>query len=284
MIVERFGSYTFPTAGRGDDEQLNEGRSALQTLPAASGAWDHLGDDGYLGPGGVTHRCALVGSDYEDLDDVVDAFLAAMNAGRQKLYWRMRDGSMRWAWARKVSISMPTDGKTRLVLPVSVTFEVPEATRYGRYLAGPVLYGGDAGLYGAGLIYGQGDTVEFAFSLAAPTFTITNAGNAPALAQITISCGAGQSAENCRLNRKVGGATVQYFQATRIIAASKSLVVDCETYSVEYDGADDYDNFDIGTTQVEWMHLEPGDNSMEVVCANPTDAGTIRFEFYPTYH
>jgi hypothetical protein len=282
-MIYRFGDYEFPEYGAADDEQFHDGKSALSNLPASDGAWDHLGDDGYKAAGTVVHRFILLGTTFEDLDDQEDEMLAAMNQGRQKLYWRMRGGGVRWAWAKKRSVSMPPAGdRTRLTVPVSVTFEIASPYRYNNYPASGAEWGDFE--WDGGAEWGGGVTTSFAFSIGSPTFTINNPGNAPALAVITISCAAGQSAENVKLNRKVGGSTVQYFQATRIIAATKSLVVDCAAYSVEYDGADDYDNLTIGANQVEWMHLEPGDNSMEVVCAHSGDAGTIEFEFYPPYH
>lgn len=283
MIITRFGDYVFPQYQCSDEEQFHNSRQALQALPVADGSWDQLGDDCPKAGGMVTHRFMLVSETFAGLDDEVDDFLAGMNQGRQPLYWTMRDGTVRWAWAKKVSISMPASGQRRLLMPVAVTFQVHEGYRYSITAAGGPVWG--AFIWGLGVLWGTGGvTVSFPFSGLSTIITVTNQGNAPALAEITVSCSAIQTAENVNVARWVAGAAAQYFQATRVIAATKELVVDCRDYSVEYDGADDYANFGVGADQVEWLHLEPGDNTIRITCENLTDAGTITWHFYPTYH
>lgn len=281
MAIERFGDYTFPTDALEEDAKLLDGRSALQAVPGADGAFDMLGDECPKAAGTVTHRFMLTSTTYEGLDTAEDTFRAAMRQGRQKLYWRMRDGSQRWAWAKAIAVSMPAGKTTRLIKPVVVTFEVAEGFRYDRYSAAGPLWGDFE--WGDDVHWGGAVTTSFAFSGVSTDITVTNEGNAEALAEITISCSAIQSAENVKVSRRVGGADVEWFQATRVIAASKALVVDCAAYSVEYDGADDYANFSIGTNQVVWLTLQPGDNTIRIVCANGGDAGTIAWDFYPTF-
>lgn len=281
-VIYKFGDYEFPSnSARGKDEAFNY-REALQDMPTADGAWDHLGDDNYKDSALVEHRFWLEADSPTDLETAIDDFREAMHAGRQALYWRMEDGSVRWAWAKCVDIAMPTSRETREALPVAVTFRVPEAYRYDLHAASGALWGSFD--WGDGTLWGGSVTTSFAFSNTVTDITVTNVGNAPALVVVTISCSAVQTANNVKVARRVSGVDVQYFQSTRAISSSKALVVDCEDQSVEYDGSDDYSAFTIGSDQVEWLHLEPGDNSIRISCSSPSDAGTIEFDFYPTFH
>jgi hypothetical protein len=282
VIITQFGNYVFPQHGCADEEQFHDSRVALAALPVADGSFDHLGDDSPKAGGTVTHKCLLVGATFEDLDDEIDDFKAGMNQGRQPLYFTMRDGTVRWTWAKKVSISLPSSGQRRLLAPAAVTFQVADPYLYSITAAGGPVWG--SFIWGLGVLWGTGGvTVSFPFAGLSTVITVTNQGNANALAAITASCSAMQTAEDVNVARWVGGA-VQWIQATRVIAAGKALVWDCRAYSVEYDGADDYANFSMGANQVEWLHLEPGDNTIRITCANAGDAGTIVFHFYPTFH
>lgn len=280
MMICRFGDYTFPHP-QTDGREIGN-RSALQEVPGAGGAFDMLGDEAPKTAQQVTLQFLIEETTGPLVLAERDTMLAALQDGRQKLYWEMEDGTWRWAWAKCMQISMPRTKLTELALPVTVVFEVAEGVVYDRYSAGGPEWG--AFEWGAGALWGTGVTVSFPFSGVSTDITVTNEGNADALAAITVSCSAVQTAQNVKVSRRVGGADAQWFQATRTIAASKALVVDCAAYSVEYDGADDYANFSFGTNQVEWLHLEPGDNTIRIVCANGGDAGTIEFDFYPTFH
>ena len=253
----QFGSYTIPNVQRVADNFADRAVQARQ-LPGLSGGFDLYGFDAAPGEiGQVSVSAVLIAATRDAMQAKRDELRALSVLGKQMLTWQPQGAAApRWCWARVASISVPLEPAEHADLwqRVTLTFQAPD----------PHWYGAE-------------DTDSQAVTTTG-TLSVVHAGNAIALAHITIACGASQTATNPTVQRLVGATVVDEVKLTGVIGNSKALVIDARTKSVKLDGADAYANFEF--LHPSWFRLAPGSNSVKVTY---TGAGTITVKHYPTY-
>ncbi len=168
--------------------------------------------------------------------------LGTVAAGETKLWGLLRDGTRHWAWAKCVSLKPPETYTQKLVWPIEIGFSVKE-----------------------GVWYAETESAVSVHDHASPyTFSRLNAGNQPALLKATLLNNAASALTLPKLENLTNGLEWTFNRAgtTADVEQSHSLVVDAAAAAVTYDGADAYASLALGATQVVFMQLEPGVNSM----------------------
>ncbi len=196
-------------------------------------------------------------------DTAFDAMLGQlMRIGQGKLFTNDSAGTRRWCYARLTARpSITIAGLSWLAQPVALHF-----TRLSDW-------------FGASATTGS-RTV----TVSPDTFTINNPGNAPAkFIVFRLRANAAAGFTNPALANLTNGYS---FSTTRDSASADSEIkVDTELASVEFSTdngvsyADDYALFSLGATQVGFMQLEPGNNSMRVTC-DGTPNFDLEWSFY----
>ncbi len=211
-------------------------------------------------------RFASVGTP-ASIDSAIQTIRAdCYNIGPGKLYTLDNAGARLWAWARITAMPRFT-----------VSFDNPRLT--------PV------GLDFTRMSDWYDDTqtaVTEVITATSGSFVVANAGDAQvknAIFRFRANTAGGLS--NPALIHASNG---HQFSSTRDSSgADDELKVDCGKPSVDWstdDGvsyADDYANFAIGSLQVAFMILEPGNNTINYTCSG-TPNFDIDYSFYPAYH
>ena len=187
--------------------------------------------------------------------------------GRGKLFTLDDNGNRLWAWARVASMPQFT-----------VQFNSPRLTSQGLNFIRMSDWFDDAQTTGTEII-----------TATSGSFVIANSGDAPvknAIFRFRANTSSGLS--NPSLTVAASGET---FSSTRdSSSADDELKVDCGKPSVGWstdDGvtyADDYVNFSIGSLQVAFLTLEPGNNTINYLCSGGIPSFDIDYSFYPAYH
>lgn len=170
--------------------------------------------------------------------------------GRGKLFVKDRAGVFYWAWARLESMPDISYGAGRgLVAPVSLSF-----VRLSDWQATSQTTG------------------NFTFTFNGQTTTINNPGNVPVKAvTFTIT--------TCYAPTIANDTTGEQWASSR--NTGLQLVVDCGALRVTHNGSDDYSLFTIGSTQVGFMRLDPGNNTIRRVAAS--NSTPLQWAFYAAY-
>jgi len=241
-----FTVYTFPV----DDYEYDPDqkyRDASDAVVGADYAVDYAG--GAPWPKDVATevvRFTIWGADAGDAEDQFDDCASTLRKiGRGKLYTLASDGSRRWAWAKltgRPTYSARVDDYSNI--PVSCRF-----LRFSDWFAESPTTGTEA------------------VAATPATFTITNPGNAPCLAAvIRLRSNGAAGFTNPVLTNLTNGYAIS--SSRDAAGANSELRIDAGAAKVEYsndDGAsyaDDYSLVTLGVTQVGFMRLEPGDNTM----------------------
>jgi len=261
VIIARYGatwvsSYTFGTYQAADNWQAQL-LPVTQQVGGAGGVFDFFGDEQYPpAPLSVTKAFTVRGSDYNDVDDEIDAARA----------WTLGYPS---SYEPKLFAHNRGDGATaatRIYTPAKcIAFKANEMT--GKYLTQRVeikFYCPD------GLWYGETEQLyDHTFSSGANTFTLTNAGNYPALVNVWITPYT-TNMTSCKVeNLTYGGGANPEWTFTGTVLPSVTLRVNACTYHCANGFVEAYADLTLGTGQIPWLWLWPGNNSIRVT-ANPT--------------
>lgn len=267
------------------DQNMGSGSwlTSFQQLP--DGWYDNYGTR--KSPKGIqpiTKQCWLVASSRAELKTLRDG-LRAKGGNRGRLVVQFEGGALRWTWARMTNTDNPSRPAHGLALPITLIFESVGQIWYELvYSADDWTVGDGTFVVGDGTTeLGQNGTEETltATGGAVQSFTLTHAGNIPAVnLAITVTAG-NQSITNLIITNNTTGHTFTY---AGTIAAGNSLVVDTGAMSVQNNGSDDYANFTPGN-KAEWMQLAAdSDNDIDVtVTGNGSQNATIAWAWYDHY-
>lgn len=191
----------------------------------------------------------VLGSIWSVLDLAIDEIKRRTLAlGETKLWGLLRDGRLRWAWAKCTGVTAPEKYGNKLAMPGEIDFYLRE-----------------------GLWYGETEqALTIADETSPYTFTLTNSGNAPAYLKATLTNNAVDALTLPKLENLTNGLEWTFDQAgtTDDVVEDGVLIVDAAAHSVTYNdpgvghetGA--YASLTLPATQVVFMQLEPGVNSM----------------------
>jgi hypothetical protein len=251
----------FKEKGQADELGTGLGTSGLMPLPGG-GFYDSYRADG-LAPAAidpVIKQCRLFASSSGALLTAIDA-IRAKKRKRGVLKARWHDGTLRWVYARLLSVHHPAQLGNKLNADITLEFE-PESD----------IWRGNTEAINAGPLTATGGGNQ--------NTTHVNAGNV-AVGDLVITVTAGTSTiTNLVITNTTTGQAIT-FAAT--IATSKSLVINVGARSVLNDGANAYASATIGDV-AEWMRLQPGSNTIRfTVTGNATTNAGYSVRFYNHY-
>ncbi len=258
--------YTFPQDNR-EDRSDQRFRRAGRALLGADYEHDFLG----LAPapkalGTERVRFTIWGTSASNADTLFEeAIQKLVGIGKGKL-WSIDENSVRrWCWAR-------LEGRPSYAVTVDQFYNIPVSCRFTRYSDW----------------YAASATTASPSVAASGTTVLTNDGNAPVKGQsglVFILKGSRSLASNVGLTNTTTGESIA---STRdLTTTSQWLRIDCERQAVEYSAnsggswADDYALVTLPATQVGFMTLDPGANTIR---ADHTGAAvTLDSTFRDTY-
>lgn len=247
-------------------ESSQDQRLALSPAVGAHYAHDHqVRAASPRDPARESVRAMVSESSAGDIDtELANIRARAIRIGLGKLWTKDEGDNLRWAYARPVAtpgMTLRWDQVEANIVPVNLDWE-----RLSDWFEETKTTGSTT------------------VSSSPHDFTINNPGDLPAYAIVFRfrSDGASGFTDPKLLNL----ANAYEFESTRdAVDTDSELRVDTDEHDVEWSTdngssySDDYGNFSIGDAQVQWMVLEPGDNSMRY-----TDGGTpnltIEWSFY----
>lgn len=256
-----FGSYTIPYIQMVKDN-FRTLQSRIEPIAGASGGYDSYGiDSPPAGVGQVQVTLKLLALALDDMQALRDALATLSGSGQLKLS-KTTQGSLgvRWCYAKLVDSQLPERwaDHTDLIQDASLLFSV----------ADPHWLMDEA-------------TATLNITGTSQDVTITHNGNGIALMKATLACGVGQTTQNPKIRRLVGGIVADEVAWTGTVAASTSLIINGQSKSILNNGADAYAAMTF--IHPDWLRLLPGANVFRVIAANAGDRGTVTFAYYPTY-
>jgi hypothetical protein len=251
--------YTFSNVESFSDNFADLAPTTTRTL-GLSGGFDVYGSEVAPSSVGVVRVSLTVDTARDSMQGTLDTLRKIADRGLEKLYYQPQ-GSLteRWCYARIQNIQHTHRGDDYLSLVrVQVIFQVPD----------PFWYEDET-------------TTSQACTGSSTDITVTNNGNATALAKIKISCGAGETAENPRIRRIVDGNTVDEVEYSGTVSATEELIIDAQSKAVTLDGSNAYEGNP--ADHPDWFRLLPGSNTVRVVFTNGGDAATVYVYHYDTF-
>lgn len=285
--VLTFGSYTFPATLAEFSDNFKDTTPQTVRLPGMDGGYNQDGDKtSNTAIGKVTVGFWLVAQSRAAMDDLRDAVGAMVEYGYQQLTYQPTDpaDAVRFCWARVnyIGDSERKDEHTDLHQKVSITFQVPDPRWYvGTAL--PWRLGDGHQIGDVGLTIGGGGTPET--TVAAGTLTsdtITNNGNTTAIATVAIICGAAETCQNPIVRRRKNGEIVDEFQYLGTIGNNGELYVSGRLQRASLDGDNIIGNL-FTYEHPDFLRLEPGANTIEILFSNAGDDATVYYWFATPY-
>lgn len=264
------------------DMQDNFGDTVPRTrrIVGADGGFDEFG----TGPapaeiGNIQAQLILFVTDTTQMTAKMDNLRKLARGSKGWLFMEVEDGTVRHCLARVNNISTPVSEETHsgYLIRARVAFQASdphwyvantEEPKWGEFVWGDFTYGGTA--------------VANVVSGTTTDFTVTVGGTVKTLPRIVIACGAGETAQNVTIQRRVDGATVDEVTFTDTLIANDSVEIHCKTKSVQKNGTDAFDDFSFDG-HPDWMRLQPGDNDIRVTMANAGDDARVSFYFDDVY-
>jgi len=260
-FAEGSDAYTFPNVQSFRDTFGDMVPRTMRAL-GVSGGVDQYGSEAAPAEiGQVQITCKLYAASRDDMQAAIDAIRALARLGLQKLTLQPQGSeAARWCYARVNNISVarrPAEQTDRVQL-VRVALQVPDPHWY----------------------HDEESQIIYAAGLATEA-TITNSGNAPALARFTLAPETSDSCENPAIKRMVAAVAVETVSYVGTLTDTDSLVIDCEVKSAQLNGTDVYADMVIDTPH--WFWLLPGSNTVRVELANAGDACDVTIAWKDTY-
>lgn len=261
-FAEGADAYTFPAYDQAISDNFRDAVTHTERLPGMDGGFDaYLADDAPNEIGNINLSFKLVADTRDDMQALIDAVGRLKHLGKRKLTVQTQGtASPRWCYARinNISISRRISEHTDLAQTVQINFQVSDP-------------------------HWVEDEESQAISASGTSTdaTITNDGNAVALARVVVTCAAGQTAENIKVRRIVSSTTVDEMAYTGVLIASDELEMDAQAKSVLLNDADAYSAF--AFTHPDWFRLMPGANTVRIIQANAGDACTVTVYWSNTY-
>lgn len=241
-------------------------RSVLVDLP--NGSFDQDGGDVKFQAGKVSFRSLVV----DAVDPTMNALIQELGKGRNILRARLRDGITDWVtWAKVTSVQ-------RVATPLLYKCEQPVTVNWDQDYpfwmnAADGIYFDTGYYFDAGALF-DGKYEDQSVTTSPHTFTITNDGTVETgMGTVIIVPNAASSITNPHVVNNTNGMGFKY---TGVVNAGEQLVIDFLTRTAEKAGVNVYGTFTLdNTTQVSWMQLELGANSVSLY--SDAIAGTVKW-------
>lgn len=283
MRLVRFGDWRFPPQA---EFSTNFGEVVLKAvrLPGRDGGFDAYGEQ--RGPsevGNVRTSFWLKADTPAELRGLVDEVYQQISYGTKRLWLDPANGgAQRYTNAKVNNIQVPENVRDRPHKRVRVRMSFQCVEPYWLRTGSSTPTWGGGFVWGGGAAWG-GSTPTYSASGTSTDISITNNGTAPTQARITLTVGAGDSADNVTIRRVVSGATVDEVAYAGTLSAGDVLDIRGRQASVKLNGAAAYADFTF--TRGHWVLLEPGENTLRVVMDNAGDAiDTIKVRFVERYY
>ena len=265
-IIERFGNILLPTLNVIHPQDTGEAAAQMLNLPGG-GAYDLDGNNqGFSGAYPLSVPCtianrneAILLSQYEQL--------RGLRGQRNRLYRRVYDGSLRWAWARMTGLSgvRPYGNENRYKLDLTLNFVINGPIWYGITRIG--YWNFDDGLYfDTALMF---DDTDYVIDLtgAGTIINPVNLGNAPN-SNVVFRYTA-KTSQTTALDVSMlftDPIKVVHWGYAGIINVDSMLEIDCGAKTIKLDGVGDYGNFalDAAHNNNDWLPMYPGGSSITI--------------------
>ena len=246
-----------------------QARQAYLELPG--GSYDQDGGGIYLRSPQITINCEVVNS---DIDDTLDALEAELFRGRRILTGVMRNGyEHRHTWAKLISVQRSRRPGTKGHQPLDITL----LQDYPYWLAteDEPIYFDDGRFFDDGEFFDGGHREIWTLTTAAPftqNNTISNGGNAPVpRGLIVVEPEAASSITNLRITNDNDLSYIEYIGT---VSAGSWLSIDLLNKAALHDGDNAYNDIERSSTNLDWMLLYRGDNSISLSADDVT--GTVK--------
>lgn len=260
-FAESTDAYVFPYVQAISDNFRNAVPRTERMADLDGGFDAYLADDAPNEIGNINLSFQLAADTREAMQALIDAVGKLKALGKRKLFLQPQGTlAARWCYARVNNISVarrPAD-QTDLIQMVQISFQVSDP----HWMENE-------------------ESVAITASGTATNQTITNDGNAVALARVVVACGVGQTAENVKIRRMVGSVVADEMAYTGVLIATDDLELDAQAKSVLLNDVAAYNAF--AATHPDWLRLLSGANTIRVVMANAGDACTATVYFSNTY-
>ncbi len=254
-----------------------------QRMVMTSGGFDRYGISKAPNEvGTVTLQLTLKSSTRNGMETSRDSLRAIVRYGLSILVYQPTNPaeSKRFCYARVTTVSMPQSPSqhTDLHQQVTINWEVPNPVWH---VAGSMAESLGVGfILGTSILGGSPTTINA--SGTSTDATVTNNGNSPTLAIVTLITSASQTCQNPTIRRIVGSSIVDEISYTATIGNSKTLIADASSKTVTLDSVNSF-NSSFDFLHPSWIRLEPGANTIRVVFANSGDAATVKVAAYDNY-
>lgn len=236
-------------------------QNIITALPGAHGGYDANHNEEARSQGGnLDVRFVLAAPSTFAMQNLIDQVTALPTLGRRKLYYQPQGVyTERWCWARVENVQLGMKAVDGLLLQrVRVKFDVPDP--FWRH---------------------DEENTAQACSGTSTDITVTNSGNAVALARVAVACGAAQTCENPTIKRTVGGVDLDILTYTGTVGNNETLTFDAARKSVDLDDTGVY--ADLTYEHPDWLRLAPGSNTLTVEFENGGDAATVTVYWNDTF-
>lgn len=261
-FAEGSDAYTFPGYDQSLSDNFGNAVPRTERLADLDGGFDaYLAEDAPNEIGNINLAFKLVAETREEMQALIDDVRRLKHLGKRKLFLQPQGtAAARWCYARinNIAVSRRPSEHTDLNQTVQIAFQVSDPHWMGAEESQAITASGTS-----------------------TDALITNDGNAPALARVVVTCGAGETAENVKIRRMVSTVVADEMAYTGVLIASDELVLDAQAKSVLLNDAVAYDAF--AASNPNWFRLMPGENTVRVIMANAGDDATVTVYWSNTY-
>ena len=263
MRLTHFAGYALPVNNASDDMDI-DARSSLITLPG--GAFDMDGSRLVATSNQVRRSFVIV----EDIDDTVDAVVAALAKGRRILKGLLRDeGTYRQTWGKTTSVSRRRTAVMAAYQELTVTWD--RDYPYWMTTANEPKYLDNGEVFDDAWVLDAGNKTSITVAASPTAQTINNTGGCT-IPKLRIVIVAGTSITDLRIYNKT---TSQWIQYNGALVTGDVVEIQTLSKTVEKNNSDAYSSLAIGSDQVDWLELVTGNNELELTCAAITDTTTV---------
>lgn len=268
MRIIQFGDVTLPQFN-GRQSFPVAFRSALVALQG--GAFDQDGTATYLEAKIVKCSFWVSIDDGNPIDDTIEALYREGDEGVQQLIAERRDGTLVKADGKLLDAAVNEDARVYFADNIATQGEGYAAMNMTFEIEYPYWLDVDDGEFwklNNGILLNDNETLNTldndvieSITATAHTFTITNAGTAAVYKGTITFDVAGGSVTDLRITNTTTGELIEY---AGVLDDGVTLVYDLLPATVERDSVNAYNFIVVGSTQLDFMHLELGANSFQV--------------------
>lgn len=268
MRLIQFGDVALPEAN-GRQSFKTTFRSSI--IPLQGGGFDQDGSNTYLEPKTVSANFWVIDEELRAIDDIIDALYREATEGRQQLIAEKRDGTLFRCDAKLLTASVRESANVYFPNVIAnqgdgySTMQIEFEVEYPYWLSvadGEALKLNDLNLLNNNVYLNVALTdVRETITSTAHTFEIDNTGGAPVYAgTVTFEVTAG-SVVDLRITNTTTDELLEYAAP---LASGDTLVYDLLPMSAIVNDIDRYRFVVIGSTQMEFLHLDLGVNAFQV--------------------